>query len=294
MDKWNLIIDVERCENCNNCVLAAKDEHVGNNFPGYSAAAAKQSAELISISRKVRGEAPVLDTAYLIKLCNHCDNAPCMKVGGDAIRKRDDGIVIIDPDKAKGRKDIVKSCPYGAIVWNEESQLPQTWIFDAHLLDQGWSKPRCAQSCPTNVFEAVKVSDAVMEQRVKTEALEVLQPQFNAKPRVYYRNLHRYNKCFIGGTVTALVNGVEECAEGSEVTLFRGGELQGGEPLQSVQADVFGEFKFDKLEPNSGSYRVCVKHRDYADAEIETVLDNSVYLGEIKLGSSLSETQITA
>ncbi|RLA46116.1 MAG: oxidoreductase, partial [Gammaproteobacteria bacterium] len=94
MDKWNLIINVDRCENCNNCVLAAKDEHVGNEFPGYSAPAAKEGAELITITRKMRGNRPLVDVAYLIKMCNHCDNAPCMKVGGDAIRKRKDGIVI--------------------------------------------------------------------------------------------------------------------------------------------------------------------------------------------------------
>jgi nitrate reductase beta subunit len=34
----------------------------------------------------------------------------------DQISKRKDGIVIIDPDKAKGNKDMVGACPYGAIV----------------------------------------------------------------------------------------------------------------------------------------------------------------------------------
>ena len=36
--KWNLIIDVARCDNCRVCFLAVKDEYVGNDFPGYSAA----------------------------------------------------------------------------------------------------------------------------------------------------------------------------------------------------------------------------------------------------------------
>ena len=40
MSKWNLIIKVGRCENCQNCVIAARDEHVGNDFPGYAAPAA--------------------------------------------------------------------------------------------------------------------------------------------------------------------------------------------------------------------------------------------------------------
>ena len=37
MKKWNLIIDVDNCNNCHMCTLATKDEYVGNNFPGYSA-----------------------------------------------------------------------------------------------------------------------------------------------------------------------------------------------------------------------------------------------------------------
>ena len=119
----------------------------------------------------------MVETTYLPVMCNHCDDAPCIRYAGDAIRKRDDGIVIIDPEKARGRKDIVGSCPYGAIVWNEEQQVPQTWIFDAHLLDQGWSRPRCQQACPTDVFETVKLDDAAMEEKAEQEGLKVLQAQ---------------------------------------------------------------------------------------------------------------------
>ena len=37
MKKWNLIVDVVKCTNCNLCTLANQDEHVGNEFEGYSA-----------------------------------------------------------------------------------------------------------------------------------------------------------------------------------------------------------------------------------------------------------------
>ncbi|MEO1080268.1 MAG: 4Fe-4S dicluster domain-containing protein [Pseudomonadota bacterium] len=274
MEKWNLIVDVERCENCNNCVLSAKDEYVGNEHPGYSAPVAAESAELITITRKVRGTTPVVDAAYLVSMCAHCDNAPCLKSGGDAIRKRDDGIMIIDPVKAKGRRDIAESCPYNAIVWNEELQLPQIWIFDAHLLDQGWTKPRCVQSCPTDVFEAVKISDADMQRRVEAEQLEVLKPELDTRPRVYYRNLYRFNRCFIGGTVVAEVDGVEDCLADARVTLTRNGEV-----LQSTHTDAFGEFKLDRLEADSGAYSVCIEHDGFAALELETEVADSVYLG---------------
>ncbi|MEL7045559.1 MAG: 4Fe-4S dicluster domain-containing protein [Pseudomonadota bacterium] len=280
MEKWNLIVDVERCENCNNCVLSAKDEYVGNEHPGYSAPVAEESAELITITRKVRGSTPLVDASYLVSMCAHCDNAPCMKTGGDAVRKRDDGIMIIDPEKARGRRDIADSCPYNAIVWNEEQQLPQIWIFDAHLLDQGWSKPRCVQSCPTDVFEAVKISDAEMQRRVEAEQLDVLKPELDTRPRVYYRNLYRFNRCFIGGTVVAEIDGIEECVADATVTLSRNGET-----LLSTHTDAFGEFKLDRIDADSGTYTVHIEHSDFAALELETEVGESVYLGARTLQS---------
>ena len=114
--------------------------------------------------------------------------------GGDAVKKRDDGIVIIDPVKAKGRKDLVDACPYGHIWWNEELQLPQIWPFDAHLLDQGWQQTRGQQACPTGAMRAIKVEDDEMARMARDESLEVMKPEAGTKPRVYYRNLWRYSE----------------------------------------------------------------------------------------------------
>ncbi len=72
MSQWNLIIDVARCENCNNCVLANKDEFVGNDFPGYSAGHELHGKGTIRIHRRVRGEGHMVDAAYLPAMCNHC------------------------------------------------------------------------------------------------------------------------------------------------------------------------------------------------------------------------------
>lgn len=128
MNKWNMIINVGRCINCQNCVIADKDEHAGNDFPGYAAPAPANGKSGLQILRRTQGAAPLVETTYLPVMCNHCDDAPCMKASGDAITKRADGVVIIDPVKARGRKEIVKSCPYGAISWNEEQQVPQASI----------------------------------------------------------------------------------------------------------------------------------------------------------------------
>ena len=48
-------------------------------------------------------------------------------------------------------------------------------------------------------MRAIKVSDEEMADIARQEALEVMQPEAGTKPRVYYKNLWRYSKCFIGG-----------------------------------------------------------------------------------------------
>jgi Fe-S-cluster-containing dehydrogenase component len=277
--KWNMIVDIERCNNCRGCFLAVKDEHTGNDFPGYAAEQPAMGANWLDIERKERGAYPIVDAHFMPVMCNHCDDAPCMKVAkGEAIKKRDDGIVIIDPAKAKGQKEIVDACPYGAVTWNEELQLPQAWIFDAHLLDDGWDKTRAEQHCPTDVFKSVKVADAEMQRMAAAEGLEVLQPELGTKPRVYYKNMHLFNTCFVGGSVAGLVDGVDECIAEAEVVLTKDGR-----ELARATTDTFGEFKIDRLEPDSGQYEVTVSASVGKLSKRFELGADSIYLGVLTL-----------
>lgn len=279
MKKWNLIIDVALCENCNNCVLATKDEYVENDFPGYSAPQPRHGHEWIKIERKVRGEAPMVDAAYLPTTCNQCADAPCVKgsING-AVYQRDDGIVIIDPVKSKGQKGIVGSCPYGAITWNEDLSIPQKWIFDAHLLDQGWKEPRCVQACPTRAMQSLKISDAEMAEKAIAEGLVVVGGEHQTKPRVYYKNLYRFNQAFIGGSISALVSGRDECIPGATVELIKDGKA-----IAVTETDSFGDFKFDRLNVNSGLYKIEISHPQYGKAESSADVGESSYVGVLNL-----------
>ncbi|MCB2109127.1 MAG: hypothetical protein KDE14_15560 [Rhodobacteraceae bacterium] len=280
-EKWNLIVDVAKCDNCRNCFLATKDEHIGNDFPGYAAAQPEEVHSWVDIERKERGQYPIAEAHFMPVMCNHCDDAPCMKAAKDgAIVKRNDGIVIIDPLKSKGQKAIVDACPYGAVFWNEEKQIPQAWIFDAHLLDSGWTKPRVEQSCPTSVFRTLKVDDAEMARIAAQEELQVRKPELNTKPRVYYKNLHLMTTCFVSGTVTADIKGVEECAEGAEVIITKDGKEAG-----RAKTDTFGEFKIDKFAPGSGAYELKATSGALNKAANFEIGTESLYLGVIKLGS---------
>jgi Fe-S-cluster-containing dehydrogenase component len=275
MTKWNLIIDVEKCEDCNNCFLACKDEHVDNDWPGYAISQPRHGHRWINIMRKERGQYPIIDVAYLPIPCMHCDVAPCIKAAkAGAVYKRDDGIVIIDPEKAKGQEDIIKACPYDAIWWNEEKRVPQKCTFCAHLLDDGWKEPRCVQACPTGAIRVVRTKTRHMKATVASENLQVLYPQYNTKPRVYYRDLYRFTRCFIGGSVAYEKEGIIDCAEGARVAL-----IKGSEKISEVVTDNFGDFKFDNLAEESGQYALEIVFKDYDKKTLEIDLKASLSLG---------------
>jgi Fe-S-cluster-containing dehydrogenase component len=281
VSKWNLIVDVAKCTNCNLCTLANQDEHVDNEFEGYSAPMPKHDHLWIDIRCNERGSGPVMDVVYLPVMCQHCDDAPCMAAAKNgAVTKRDDGIVLIDPVKAKGQKAIADACPYGAVKWNEELQLPQAWFFDAHLLDSGWEEPRCAQVCATGALKAVKLSDDEMRRLAESEGLEALQPESATRPRVLYKNLKRFTHEFVGGTVIKTVDGVTDCVANANIRLESNGAVVG-----EAVTDAYGEFKIDGLPPDSGRYGVVIEAEGSAPVRLDAELGKSVYLGRIDLAA---------
>ena len=278
MKKWNMIIDVAKCHDCNNCFLACKDEHVENEWLPHAAAQPWHGHRWINIMRKERGQYPLVDVAYRPTPCMHCDNAPCIKAAEkSAIYKRDNGIVIIDPEKARGQEALVDSCPYGAIWWNTEKAIPQKCTFCAHLLEDRWDKPRCAQACPTGALRMIHAEDTDMQAIREAEKLEVLQPELNTKPRVYYKNLYRYAKCFIAGSVA--LQDKDECAEGAQVTLTKGQQNSGKVTI----TNNYGDFKIDDLEENSGRYTLRIEYTGYETGAVEVDLTTSRNAGVIFL-----------
>jgi Fe-S-cluster-containing dehydrogenase component len=278
MSKWNMIIDVAECTNCHLCTLATSDEYVDNEFKGYAAPMPKHGHKWIDILQKERGQGTMIDIAYAPTMCNHCDDAPCMKAARNgAIKKRDDGIVVIDPVKSKGQKQLVESCPYGHIWWNEELQIPQHWNFDAHLMDAGWKQPRGGQVCPTTAMKAVKLDDADMARKARAEGLEQMKPELGTKPRVWYRNLWRFSSAFVGGSLANVIDGLVECVAGATVRLTKDGK-----EIAKETTDNYGDFKFDRLPEESGAYVVEIDTNGTIK-KINVDVTTRVSLGEIRV-----------
>ena len=276
MSQWNLIIDVAKCHDCNNCFLSCKDEFCENDFPPHSVAQPWHGHRWIDILRKERGQYPMVDVVYLPVPCMHCDDAPCLTEDG-AVYKREDGIVLIDPEKAKGRENLLSTCPYGAIWWNDKEEVAQKCTFCVHLLNDGWTQPRCVQACPTGAMRFASADEAEMERLVVSERLEIYQSEHQTAPRVYYKNLYRFTRCFIGGNVA--LKDVDECAEGAQVTLRDGS----GEIVGTATTDNYGDFRIDDLHPDSGEYGLEVEYPGYPKQDMKVDLKDSVNVGTILL-----------
>jgi hypothetical protein len=126
-------------------------------------------------------------------------------------------------------------------------------------------------------MRAIKVEDDEMARLASEQGLEVMKPALESKPRVYYRNLWRYSKCFIGGSVSEEKDGVVDCVEGASVQL-----VKDGASVAVTATDNYGDFKFDRLDENSGAYTVQI----YAGGRsklVETSLGASINLGDIRL-----------
>lgn len=274
MARYGMVIDIYKCCGCYNCFLACRDEFCGNEYPGYAAAQPPEGQFWIRVHEQERGKYPKVKVAYTPVICMQCEDAPCIKASQNgAVRRRPDGIVIIDPVKAKGQKQIVTACPYRVIEWNEEKQLPQKCILCAHMLDKGEKELRCVEVCPTEalVFGDLDDPNSKVSQLIASGTTEALHPEFGLKEKVVYTNLP---KRFVAGTV--LYGDKDECAEGAMVTLTGNGKAK------TTKTNFFGDFEFEGL-PADTEYTVKIEAKGYKPQERKALTKIDVYLGEIAL-----------
>ena len=276
------VFDTSICNGCYCCQIACKDEHCGNDWTPYAKPQPETGQFWLKLSEYVRGTIPKVKVHYVATLCNHCDDPSCLDVCPveGAIYKRDDGLVIIDPEKCTGCTSCASACPYHAIYMNDALQIAQKCSGCAHLLDAGWTEPRCVDACPTGALKFLEEADAA---QLVADA-EVLRPEEGLEPRVYYRNIP---KKFIAGTVYDPVK--KEVIRGAVCTLTKpaGGDGRGavtnGEETLQAKTDGFGDFWFEGLDIATYSLEIAA---DGFPARTFVRLDTQadLNLGDIPLG----------
>jgi NAD-dependent dihydropyrimidine dehydrogenase PreA subunit len=193
-----------------------------------------------------------------------------------AVYMRADGIVLIDPEKAAGNQDIVATCPYRRIYWNEETRVAQKCTLCAPLLAQGGKEPRWVEACPTGalIFGDLDDPESAVSKALASGKTEAMHPEYGLGEKVRYIGLPRN---FVAGAVA--FGDIDECATGVTVT------LEGDGWTASAVTEGFGDFEFEGL-PTAKDYTVTVSAPGYASQRFDVRTNASVYLGDIVLQKS--------
>lgn len=262
------VIDVALCSGCYSCQVACKDEHCGNDWTPYAKPQPDTGQFWMNVKEKQMGTTPKVRVAYTPSMCNHCERPGCMSAcDKGAISKREDGFVIIDPTKCVGCGKCIKACPYDAIFKNDDLKICQKCTGCTHLLDNGYSEPRCTEVCPTGAFvfgDEEELADLI-------KGAEVLKPETGMGPHVYYRNRPGQ---FIAGTL--FDPEADEVIEHARIMAVTGGKII------STISDDFGDFWLNDLA--IGSYDVTITAEGYEPVYYYAIrTDNCINLGDIAL-----------
>ncbi|MCA9310218.1 MAG: 4Fe-4S dicluster domain-containing protein, partial [Phycisphaerales bacterium] len=141
--QYGFVIDHDLCIGCHACTVACKAE---NDVP---VAAFRTSVKYVE-----EGRFPAIKRHFLVQRCNHCSDAPCVKICPvNALEKRADGIVDIDRDACIGCRACMQACPYDAIYIDPETHTAAKCHYCAHRVDVGL-EPACVVVCPEHAIIA--------------------------------------------------------------------------------------------------------------------------------------------
>jgi phenylacetyl-CoA:acceptor oxidoreductase 27-kDa subunit len=217
MTRWGMVIDLHRCIGCYSCVIACREEHFVPREIFFNR---------VLISEK--GKFPSVQKIILPTQCNHCKEAPCVKVcPTGASTKREDGIVMVDDKKCVG-------CRYCGVAWPYQQRTPyedgkseyfpgqgltpyeilgkqlypykpgtvMKCTFCIERIEEGLKKglkpgvdreatPACAITCPTQtrVFGDLDDPNSEVSRLITYRKALPLHPEFDTEPSVYYLHI---------------------------------------------------------------------------------------------------------
>jgi len=223
MARWGMVIDLDRCDACQACVVACKVE---NNIPpsGPEDAAEGRSIawiRLVPIDLEHPGESPSLQ--LLPVPCMHCENPPCVKVCPATATTIDhEGLVAQIYARCIGCRYCTTACPYTVRQFNwknvefpepmNEGLSPDVSVrprgvvekcsfchhrlqlardrarFEGRPLEDGEYRPACVESCPTAAMTFGDLDDPHSEVARLAEAPRAfrLMEELGTKPKVVY------------------------------------------------------------------------------------------------------------
>lgn len=202
---WGMGIDINKCIGCGRCVNACKSE---NNVPkvqfffrtwveryrifenGESTVDSPNGA-IDGFQESAADGKKVVRSFFVPKICNQCDNPPCVQVCPvGATFKTPDGVVLVDASYCIGCRYCIQACPYGARYLHPETRTADKCTFCYHRVVKGLA-PACVEACPTQarIFGEIDKKASPLIRFKRMNKINVLKPFLNTEPKVLYANL---------------------------------------------------------------------------------------------------------
>ena len=215
--RWVFLVDTHKCTGCGFCVKACKIE---NEVP-YEANVTRTWVERYVITKdgKTHIDSPrgaldgflnaqidnnhagmeTIDAAeiskafFVPKLCNQCDNPPCVQVCPvGATYQTADGVSLVDRKWCIGCGYCIMGCPYGVRFFHPLYHVAEKCNFCYHRITQGL-KSACVDACPfgARLIGNLRDPQDPVTQVIMTQRVNVLKEEYGTKPQVFYLGLTR-------------------------------------------------------------------------------------------------------
>ncbi|MEI7893584.1 MAG: 4Fe-4S dicluster domain-containing protein [Myxococcales bacterium] len=135
--RLGMLIELDRCVGCLACVSSCKERW--DTGPG----AARDWVVTFEHQR--------LGLTFYPGLCMQCSDHPCTtECPTGATYRRNDGIVVVDPDVCIGCGNCISLCPYGARRIDPVKNIVEKCNLCAPYVDRG-EAPACVTTCLADV-----------------------------------------------------------------------------------------------------------------------------------------------
>ncbi|MBP6115773.1 MAG: tetrathionate reductase subunit TtrB [Neisseriaceae bacterium] len=182
--RYGMLVDLRRCIGCQACTVSCSVEN--QMPPGQFRTTVRQY-------QVVEAKTGRATNVVLPRLCNHCDNPPCIPVCPvQATFQRQDGIVVVDNKRCVGCAYCVQACPYEARFINHDTGTADKCNFCAHRLEAGLL-PGCVESCVggARIIGDLKDPHSTISKMLTAHQsqIKVLKPEQGTVPQVFYLGL---------------------------------------------------------------------------------------------------------
>lgn len=210
--KWALAIDVRRCwekqqAGCRECMKAC---HYHHNVPDLVGTKNEVkwiwAAPFTAVFPELEGMMEEqLRQSQALTLCNHCDNAPCVRVcPTKATFQTAAGVTVMDYHRCIGCRYCMAACPYGARSFNFVDPRPfisevnpdfptreKGVVEKCNLCDERLAlgqRPICVEVCPHGCLYFGDLNNPDSEVRRVLAGRFSLQrkAELGTRPKVYY------------------------------------------------------------------------------------------------------------